>query len=63
MNRDEIITAIEGPHCKMCKKVRTRNPSKTCSRCLGERCCFWCRGTGIVNQIEGCGACGGTGKK
>lgn len=62
----EIETAIYGPWCKECGKVRTRNPSKTCGTCLGPRRCSKCRGSGEITSPRrfptGCGQCSGTGK-
>jgi hypothetical protein len=58
---DSVAAAFYGPWCIECQRRRTRNPSRICFDCLGERRCPKCRGTGITRQIEGCGVCSGTG--
>lgn len=65
---DEFMDAWAGPYCKTCGLVRTKNPSKTCAKCLGQRVCRTCSGRGEITHmvkrsrvIEACLGCSGTG--
>ena len=57
-----FLDAWAGPLCKGCGRVRTKNPSGKCARCLGPRCCRACFGRGWRRQPPvGCKRCSGKG--
>jgi hypothetical protein len=57
---NRIAQRLHGPYCTDCERRRTRNPSRICFDCLGDRRCRSCRGTG-VDRNHGCWPCQGTG--
>lgn len=58
-----VKKALLGRWCRECQKHRTKNPSITCTSCLGGRACGKCGGTGIHprDPIAACPDCPGTG--
>lgn len=65
-----VTEALEGPWCIECKRRRTKNPTKVCFDCLGEKRCPTCRGTAVNprrfeqgHTLDGCPSCDGDGLK
>jgi len=64
LTKAQITDALEGPMCVECNIRRTHNPSKVCTRCLGERACPSCGGSGTRcrdGATIACPTCPGTG--